>query len=337
MDDDDLPPPLEDLSEITSATRSSSDSSRSGGGVNATNVKSVVTRKSEKAMGPFGGFGKGFLSGQKKSTKNTEKKNSSTSSSTSSSSPNSITKKEFKQKDGNKKNPTSSLDYSKWDNLDSDEELEEVTNSKPKKGILGDEDIPFIKGSANSASGINKDIQDQLEKGKNFLDQRKDEWLNDDLLKKIEKNPKLVKRAQDKNFMVAFGEFQRDPKEFRRKYGDSPEILEFCKEFMGLMGEHFTKLGEKEAKQKAPSAAIKAPPISKEQQKLENQMADALKRPDVQNALQDPRIQNLIHTLRENPNDIQMAQRLTMQAQRDPDMLQKILALQQAGLLGMQR
>ena len=46
--------------------------------------------------------------------------------------------------------------------------------------------------------------------------------------------------------MAAFAEFQTNPQEAARKYGDNPEMKEFIQEFSGMMGNHFTSLADKQ-------------------------------------------------------------------------------------------
>ena len=46
--------------------------------------------------------------------------------------------------------------------------------------------------------------------------------------------------------MAAFQEFQTNPQEAAKKYGNNTEMKEFIQEFSGLMGNHFTGLAEKQ-------------------------------------------------------------------------------------------
>ena len=73
-----------------------------------------------------------------------------------------------------------------------------------------------------------------------------DDWLNDELLKGIMSNDKINRKLNNPQFMAAFGEFQTNPQEAARKYGDNPEMKEFIQEFSGMMGNHFTSLADKQ-------------------------------------------------------------------------------------------
>lgn len=73
------------------------------------------------------------------------------------------------------------------------------------------------------------------------------------------------------------------------------QVQKFLMSFCALMGEHFTALGEKEAKKAAP------PPIAEIESQEEKQMKEILSKPEVRRVLEDPVIRKLIETLKTNP------------------------------------
>ena len=77
-----------------------------------------------------------------------------------------------------------------------------------------------------------------------FLD-----WVTDNLLEKVTKNPKLAKQFADPNFSEAIQLFQSNPQKVMEMCQNNEELREFIQEFCALMGDHFTKLGEKQETQ----------------------------------------------------------------------------------------
>ncbi|WAR08075.1 hypothetical protein MAR_018033 [Mya arenaria] len=66
-----------------------------------------------------------------------------------------------------------------------------------------------------------------------------------ELIQQVDALRELRQTQQDRKFVQAIGEFQRDPKTAMTKYGNNPEVQEFFQDFCGLMGDHFNKLGDK--------------------------------------------------------------------------------------------
>ena len=63
-----------------------------------------------------------------------------------------------------------------------------------------------------------------------------DEWLTDDLMKKIEDNDALFKKLGDRKYMEAVNRFQADPAGAMEQYKDDREIQEFLTTFCKIMG-----------------------------------------------------------------------------------------------------
>ena len=73
--------------------------------------------------------------------------------------------------------------------------------------------------------------------------------MNEDLFSNITKSESLRTKLANPQFMAAFGEFQSNPQEAARKYGDNAEMKEFIREFSGLLGNHFTGIAAKKEAQ----------------------------------------------------------------------------------------
>lgn len=78
----------------------------------------------------------------------------------------------------------------------------------------------------------------------NSLNNNKQQWLNQELLMKIAKNPSLMKCFMDPRFNDVVQLLQKDPKECLKRYGSNPEFNNFIKEFSGIMGDHFKDLAK---------------------------------------------------------------------------------------------
>jgi hypothetical protein len=90
-------------------------------------------------------------------------------------------------------------------------------------------------------------------------------WATPDLTTKIAQNPRLAAGMANPKFSAALQEMQHNPKAALKKYsldGDNsnPEIWDFLHEFCGVMGEHFTAMGEAQQKQKQQHRKSKVTP-----------------------------------------------------------------------------
>ena len=71
-------------------------------------------------------------------------------------------------------------------------------------------------------------------------------WMTPELLQRIAAEPRLVAGMQQPRFQAALQEMQRDPGATMKKYAGDAPLAEFLRCYMGILGEHFEKLGEKE-------------------------------------------------------------------------------------------
>eukprot|EP00566_Odontella_aurita_P009257 CAMPEP_0113546676 /NCGR_PEP_ID=MMETSP0015_2-20120614/11936_1 /TAXON_ID=2838 /ORGANISM="Odontella" /LENGTH=513 /DNA_ID=CAMNT_0000447153 /DNA_START=83 /DNA_END=1625 /DNA_ORIENTATION=+ /assembly_acc=CAM_ASM_000160 len=72
------------------------------------------------------------------------------------------------------------------------------------------------------------------------------EWVNESLMQKVAENPRLAAGLNNPKFTAALQALQKNPREAMAKFKNQPEIADFLHEFCGVMGEHFTKLGEEQ-------------------------------------------------------------------------------------------
>jgi len=187
---------------------------------------------------------------------------------------------------------------------------EEETNNK----II---DLTHVKSSGETVkekfiSQVKTEVKENansndLGKSLNYLNEKKDEWCNTNLLNMIAQRPNLMKFFMDPRFADAIQLMQKDPKKFMEIYGKNPDFNEFIKEFSFIMSNHFNKIGEeKQASQ---------PPMDKEVEKI----------------ISEPKVKMIIERLqREGKLDVN-------EIQRDPELSMKIKLLIDKGFLKLQR
>jgi hypothetical protein len=209
----------------------------------------------------------------------------------------------------------------------------------PKKAdgskVSQTDEIPFLKAQPTAENGeklVFPEVQDALKSKMPLLASK--EWVTEDLLKRVQSNPTLRDRMTDPNFMKMLENFHSNPGEVMRKYASNPEMSQFLKEFCALMGDHFTKLADKEetAEKKRTS---KEQPLMREQRsnpEEDKAIKELIKDPDVQRALMDPSIQRLLQDLKDNPDQ---AQRNLQKA--SPEVKKMISLLISKQLLAVQR
>ncbi len=118
----------------------------------------------------------------------------------------------------------------------------------PKKEMKNDiVDLTHLKPKTKEETLVLDDVQKNMTT-KNILADtlnKKDEWLNQELIMKIAKSPNLLKYFMDPRFQEVIALMQKDPQRAKDLYGGNPEFNTFFKEFSSVMAEHFNKLSEK--------------------------------------------------------------------------------------------
>lgn len=196
-----------------------------------------------------------------------------------------------------------------------------LKNNDKKGQNENPEDLTHIK-SAQSSEGTKTETYDNFKSNlKNSSNQtssnpllsnivdKKDEWMNQELLNKLAQKPNLIKYFMDPRFTEVINLMQKDPKRAIEQYGKIPEFNEFIKEFSGIMAEHFNKMSKNE----------------------ENKPSNVNIDQESQLILQDPKVQPIIYKL-------QTEGKLDVAALgRDPYVAERIKKLIDKGVLKFQR
>jgi len=211
-------------------------------------------------------------------------------------------------------------------------------SSKPARK---DDNIPVIKPKnpeeRNKGMEI-PEVQEAMKSSIPSLDNK--DWITEDLLKKIEGNPSLAKLLMDPKFTAALAEVQTDPLKAMAMLSSNPEMQNALQEFSGILGEHFTKLGNSSAgmqptvtqendsglKERASGNQQPLAPSSPED---EAKMQEILSDPEVMRVLQDHKIQKLLTMMKTNPDAAQLEVK-----NATADTRVKIQKLVDVGLLG---
>jgi hypothetical protein len=83
----------------------------------------------------------------------------------------------------------------------------------------------------------------------------KGDWTTPDLMEKIAQNPRLVAGMRNPKFTTALEAMQKDPRAAMVQFKDQPEIMDFLKEYFGIVGQHFTKLDDEQNQKSTASGA----------------------------------------------------------------------------------
>lgn len=176
----------------------------------------------------------------------------------------------------------------------------DLTHLKPSGESVKDKFISQIKTDVKANSN-------EIGKSLNYIQDKKDEWCNTNLLTAIAQKPSLMKFFMDPRFAEAIQVMQKDPQKFMEIYGKNPEFNEFIREFSSIMSTHFNKIGEDKQSQQ--------PPMDKEVEKI----------------VSEPKVKMVIERLqREGKLDV-------LEIQRDPELAMKIKTLIDKGFLKLQR
>lgn len=114
--------------------------------------------------------------------------------------------------------------------------------AKPQTQQPKVEDMTHIKAKPKDENLRFDDVQSAMKTG---LEKNKDQWLNEDLMSRIAKSPRLMAAFQNPEYMKAFQEMGEKPQETMQKYGNDPMFKELLMEFSSLMGTHFNDVADK--------------------------------------------------------------------------------------------
>ena len=211
-----------------------------------------------------------------------------------------IAESENKANNNNNNNNNNNITNTNIDKINNKEKVTDLTHLKATGETTKDKIYSDFKSEVNmNANDLNKSM--------NYLNNKKDEWCNNDLLTTMMKKPGLMKLFSNPKFPEAIALMQKDPKKFMEIYGKNPEFNEFIKEFSGTMANHFDNLGKEKDKENAK-------PVDKESEMI----------------LAEPKVKAMIERIqREGKLDY-------YEIQRDPDLARKIKILIDKGIFKLQ-
>jgi len=172
-------------------------------------------------------------------------------------------------------------------------------------------------------------------------------WMTPELMQRIAKEPRLIAGMQQPRYIEALGELQKNPGAAKAKYARDPGLTEFLTCFAGILGEHFSKLGEAEEAKKQQTrgaekggAAAAEPPSSTAKigltpvsstRSVAGQQADeevklALSNPRVVELLGDPGVREMMKECSEVPGALRKHMGI-------PKSREKLLELEKLGLV----
>lgn len=103
------------------------------------------------------------------------------------------------------------------------------------------------KNSTNNDDPLRlQEVQDALGNNNDFTKS----ISTPDLMNKISSNPKLLQGMSNPKMTAALEALKDDPKRAMEKFQNHPEVLDFIREFCGVIGTHFTDLGVKQQEEK---------------------------------------------------------------------------------------
>ena len=142
--------------------------------------------------------------------------------------------------------------------------------SAPAKPPAADDGIPFLRAAASgsststSTSGartasstatagiVLPEVQEAMKQTISSTD-----WCTPDFLAQLDGDDVLARGLADPRMAAVMDELSKNPQEALRKYGKDPNLQEFIRRFMGLMGSHLTAKAEiaEQTKQKPKQAS----------------------------------------------------------------------------------
>lgn len=123
----------------------------------------------------------------------------------------------------------------------SNKEIVDLTHIKAKE----QNEIKEVQEKMKELKNVNSNapnvklLNDMVKEG------NKDKWMNNDLMTRLMKNPKLMKYFMHPDFSSILQLMQTNPALCKEKFGNNPEFNDFFKEFSSIMADHFSDLGVK--------------------------------------------------------------------------------------------
>ena len=127
------------------------------------------------------------------------------------------------------------------------------------------------------------------------------QWMTPDFMQRVASNPKLAMAMANPRCMQAMQDFQTDPAKASEKYKNDEVVNSFMQEFLGLMGDHMQKLGQKEKSNKEINERARKEEAMKKIKSEDPEVAKVLSNPEVFNLLNDPEMKKILQECSTTP------------------------------------
>ncbi|KAJ3288376.1 hypothetical protein HDU79_004915 [Rhizoclosmatium sp. JEL0117] len=154
------------------------------------------------------------------------------------------------------------------------------------------------------------------------------DWMTTDFFTQIEKDPVLAKAFEDPEFQRAIDAMTKNPQAAFTKYAkERPDLMDAMRRFSGLLGAQFESMAAKEEK-----AAVRSVPIPEDLPNFEKELIRKVQTdPELQEILKDPRVMKILMSRDQKSPEFQQALR-----SKDPEIRRKIEKLVSVGFLSIQ-
>jgi hypothetical protein len=198
----------------------------------------------------------------------------------------------------------------------------------PEISFVEDDDdiIRFKEKPPTSADPLANLRMDDVQQAMKATMDNQSQWMTPELMMRMASNPKLAMGLANPRCMQAMQDFQTNPKMAQEKYKDDAMVNTFMTEFMGLMGDHMQKMGEKEARNKEINEKVAKEEALKKVKKEDPEVASALSNPEIMALLQDEEMKEVMKIC--STQDGALRKYL-----RDPKIGPKLFKMRQYGLI----
>lgn len=212
-------------------------------------------------------------------------------------------------------------------------------SSKPSRSIGGqgngpeisfvedDDDIIRFKNKPPLSDDPLANLRmDDVQQAMKATVENQSQWMTPELMMRMASNPKLAMGMANPRCMQAMQDFQTNPKMAQEKYKDDAMVNTFMTEFMGLMGDHMQKMGEKETRNKELNEKVAKEEAMKKVKNEDPEVANALSNPEIMGLLQDEEMKEVMKIC--STQDGALPRYL-----RDPKIGPKLFKMRQFGLI----
>ncbi|KAJ3056042.1 hypothetical protein HK097_008279 [Rhizophlyctis rosea] len=162
-------------------------------------------------------------------------------------------------------------------------------------------ELPFIKPTQSKEDTLRIDeVQKAMQEGMSLLDKK--EWLTPTLLHAISSSPRLQRAFSDPQFQQFASALSSPhaPKVLQQASKERPDLVEALKELAGLLGEEMDRLADRDVREKVREVEGDEGLDEGEKALVRRVLEDR----EVQDALKDPRIQKLMVEMQRNPPEL---------------------------------